>query len=103
MGGTMSPMPNTPDAADMARRACGEGEWRVPVELVMACSSSSVVKGHVLKRVAAGEYPRPAALVIQRGNRFFATVEFPGLTRPACFIPLDVWTMESFRAGEGRL
>jgi hypothetical protein len=81
-----------PDPIEMARRALGEGEWLVPIEMVLACTSSAL-KDVVLKRFARGEYPRPSATVIARGNHFFGMVDFQGERHPAIFMPLDVWTL----------
>lgn len=97
----MSLQPSQPTAASILAAAQHEGAWSVPVELVLACTGS-VLKDLVLKRFARGDYPKPSARVIQRGQQFFAQVEFQAERFTAVFLPLDVWTLESPIGGEGR-
>lgn len=90
------PMAREPDAGEIMARACTEGEWLVPVEMVLKCSTSAYV-GLVRVRHARGEMVSRTARVIQRGNRFFATVYFRD--KSDLFMALDCW---SFDEGDER-
>lgn len=84
-------------AAELARRALSEGDWRVPVEMVLACTSS-LFKPVVEARHARGAFPKSTAKVFLRGDRFFGIVEFQpsnGKTYPDILMPLDLWTLEA--------
>lgn len=91
----MSTVPQ-PDAATILARAHTEGEWLVPVEMVLACTASKFADV-VKKRFARGDYPKPAAKVFLRGDHWFGIVEFRAEKYVAILMPLDLWTMEGRR------
>ena len=77
----------------MSLQPGGDGSWLVPVEMALSCSCSAF-KDLVLKRIARGDYPRPAAKAFKRGERWFTVIDFPGERHPALLMPLDLWTLE---------
>lgn len=77
---TLHTQASTPDA------------YAVPVEMVLACSSSKL-RQVVLHRAAAGPYPHPTAEVFWRGDRLFGVVKFQGAKTPDLLLPLDVHTL----------
>jgi hypothetical protein len=82
---------SAPDGLDDPARY-PEGAWAVPLELVLALPTSSVLNALVHARVRKQDHPKPLAIVMKRGNRFFAEVLFHGPARPSVFFPLDVFT-----------
>lgn len=84
------PLAREPDAATILARAGSEGEWLVPVEMVLKCSSSAYVD-LIRARHAKGEVVGGTARVICKANRFFATVYFR--ERTDLFLALDCWKM----------
>jgi hypothetical protein len=86
------PQALTPTAAEIMAAATTEGAWLVPVEIILAVTSSAM-KAVILARHGRGEHPRPLAQVIARGNRFWATVLYPG--KADLFLPLDCFTWEN--------
>lgn len=81
-----------PTVEELFARATSEGEWRVPVEMAVFCTSSAF-KAVILSRYPGGNSPRRSARVFPRGNRFFAVVEFQDDSW--LLIPLDVHTLEN--------
>lgn len=84
--------PDLPSAAELLARATSEGEWSVPVEMAVFCTSSAF-KSVILGRYPGGHSPKRTARVFARGNRFFAVISFHGLDD--LLIPLDVHTLEN--------
>jgi hypothetical protein len=89
-----SPLAREPDPHTIMAMAASEGEWLVPVELVLACTSS-VIRAVVTERRAKGQRPHRTARVIARGDRYFATI-FYGDGRPDLFLALDCWSWEEW-------
>ncbi len=83
-----------PSPAEILRRGPRDGEWLVPVELVLACSRSAFVQ-MVYARAARGDWYKPTAAVFARGKRFFAVIEFHETKYHGVFLPLDVWPLEN--------
>lgn len=83
------PTAREPSPDHILARAAAEGQWLVPVEMVLALTSS-VMKAIVLERRAKGDYPKATARVIARGDRYFATI-FYGEGRSDLFMALDCW------------
>jgi hypothetical protein len=89
-----SPTGREPDPDSIMARAATEGEWLVPVEMVLALTPS-VMKAVILERRAHGDRPRRTARVIARGDRYYATVFYePG--RSDLFMVLDCWSWEEW-------
>lgn len=81
-----------PTVQDLVRRATSEGEWDVPVEMAVFCTSSAF-KAVILSRYPGGDSPKRTARCFVRGGRLFAVVEFN--RSEALLIPLDVHTLEN--------
>jgi hypothetical protein len=71
-----------------------EGVWNVPLELVLAAPTSSVMKGLVRRRLETQDWAHPTARVFMRGKRLFAEV-FYGPHRNSVLYPLDVYAVEN--------
>ncbi len=79
--------------ADLAPAAVPAGAWRVPLELVLASSSSDYVS-LINRRRAHGSMPAADAQVFVEGGRFWALVDFAGPGRPGLLFALDLWEWE---------
>lgn len=71
-----------------------EGEWRVPLEIVLALSRSAYVS-FIRRNRTGSEFARPNARLFLRGKRFFAEVSFHGGRRHDLLLPLEVWASEN--------
>jgi len=85
-----SPCGREPTAEEILARGASEGEWLVPVEMALRCSSSVYV-GLIRTWHARGEKVSANARIISRGDRFFATIFIAG--RPDLFLALDCWKL----------
>ena len=81
--------------AAFGREAATAKTWPVPIEVVLALPSSSIVGAVVRNKMARGERPLALADMLVQGGRFFARVHFVGINRPALLFPLDLWTRAS--------
>lgn len=80
-------------AEEILARGASEGEWVVPTDLALTCTSS-VFKAIVYRRAAAGNWYRPACAVIARGDRLFATIAFRDPKSSPVFLALDAWMLK---------
>lgn len=71
-----------------------EGAWDVPLELVLAVPTSSVMQALIRTRFETQDWPHGMARVTRQGKRFFAEV-FYGPNRNSVFFPLDVYAAEN--------
>ena len=74
-----------------------EGVWRVPLEMVLAASSSAYVSV-IRRRQATGTCPATEAVVFVRDGWFFAEVAFAGPGRPSLLFRLDLPLWENREA-----
>jgi len=77
--------------ARFGRAAVEATSWHLPVEMVLALPSSSVIGQLARDRQARGDRVLPLATVFWRQGRMFATVEFAG-NKPGLLFALDIWT-----------
>jgi hypothetical protein len=78
--------------ARFGRQAIEATSWNVPVEVVLAMPTGSIVAALVRNKVKRGEKPLALAELHVHGGRFFATVHFAGVGSPGLFFPVDIWT-----------
>lgn len=78
----------------MVHRPNRPADWEVPLELVLACTSS-VMKTVIMDRKSAHDWAHPTAKVWLSGKRFMAEVSFHGISRPALIVPMDVWAWDN--------
>lgn len=68
--------------------------FSVPLDLVRALPTSSIMPELIQARRDKGDTPLPIATVFALGGKYFALVHFAGDGRPSLQIPLDVWEWE---------
>jgi len=71
----------------------------VPLDLVLALPTSSVMRALIQERRNRGDRPKSTAQVFANGRQYFAIIDFEGDRRPGLLIPLDVFVWEPW--GEG--
>ena len=94
--------PSLQAVARFGRQALEATSWTVPVEVVLAMPTGSIVAAVVRNKVARGVKPLALAELHVQGGRFFATVHFPGEGNPRLFFPVDIWTRSKRPGVTGR-
>ena len=69
----------------------------VPLDLVLALPTGSMIRDLVQQRRNRGERPKPMAKVFAHGRQYFAVIDFEGPGRRGLLIPLDVFVWEPWR------
>jgi hypothetical protein len=87
--------PNLQAVAKFGRQAVDATSWTVPVEVVLAMPTGSVIAAVVANKIKRGERPLALAELHLAGGRYHATVHFAGAGNPGLFFPVDVWRRSS--------
>ncbi len=68
--------------------------YDLPIDVVLALPTSSVIRQLIQERRNKGHWPLPMARVFASGHRYFAIVDFGGANSPGLLYPLDVYVWE---------
>lgn len=80
----------------------GAPHWELPLAVILALPTGSVMRALIQNRRNRGDRPKPIGQLFTQEGQFFALVDFYGEDRPGILYPLDVWDWGGPETKRGR-